>query len=131
MSVEEISLRGCRILIVEDDFLVATALAGVIEARGAEVVGPVGKVQQALELISRGERIDAALLDVHLGTEAVYPVADVLQSKGIPMVFTTGYESADLPPTLSAVPTLQKPVGAGRVLQVLRAQIDSAAHRKS
>lgn len=129
MSAEGSSLRGRRILIVEDDYLVATALAAVIEAQGAVIAGPVGSVGTALALIARDGRIDAALLDIHLGREAAYPVADVLRGLGVPMVFTTGYESADLPPALAAVPTLQKPTTAGRLLQVLLAQIESTKVR--
>jgi CheY-like chemotaxis protein len=91
-------LTGRRILVVEDDFMIAELIVAAFMADGAEIVGPAGTVQDALALTAGEERIDGAVLDVNLRGETVYSVADVLRSKGMPIVFTTGYDKSRLPP---------------------------------
>jgi CheY-like chemotaxis protein len=83
-------LYGRRILIVEDEYLIAMQVKRWLLAAGAEVVGPVSSVEQALDLIE-GDRLDAAVLDVNLGNGGtVYPVADKLSALGVPYLFATG-----------------------------------------
>ncbi len=88
------ALRGRRILVVEDEALVATVMEiGLLDA-GAEVVGPAACVDEALGLIERtacGGGLSAAVLDVHLEGAAIWPVADRLADLGVPFVFATGY----------------------------------------
>lgn len=109
----------CRVLVVEDDFDIADTLATVLVAYDLQVAGPVGTVKDALALIAGGERIDAAVLDINLHGETVYPVADVLRRKGVPIVFTTGYDETSVAPDYSDVPSLQKPTSVEQLIQVL------------
>ena len=83
-------LKGARVLVVEDEFMVAALLGDTLAALGCEVVGPAAEVAEALELLER-ETIDAAVLDVNIGGEMVFPVADALASKDLPFVFATAY----------------------------------------
>lgn len=86
MSSEVIA--GRHILVVEDDYLIAIDLVGVLERAGAEVIGPASNVREALDALDMP--IEAATLDVMLGEEASFPIADELARRGIPFVFTTG-----------------------------------------
>src|SRR5690349_13470992 len=85
------ALTDKRILTVEDEYMLAQELALFLEQHGATVVGPVGTVQAALGLATR-EAVDAAVLDVNLRSQLVYPVADALIERGVPVVFVTGYD---------------------------------------
>jgi DNA-binding response OmpR family regulator len=84
------SLAGRRILVVEDEYLIASEVKRWLLAAGSEVLGPVPSVDQALDLIE-DDRPDAAVLDVNLGDgDTVYPVADKLSGLGVPFLFATG-----------------------------------------
>ena len=113
------SLRGRRVLVVEDEYLLADDLREALEAAGAEVVGPVGTVTEALDLLARGPAPDAALLDVNLQGEMVYPVADALRARGLPFVFTTGYDAQAIPQAYADVPRAEKPVELQQVAKAL------------
>lgn len=108
-------LQGRRILIVEDDYLLAEDLRVELKHMGAEVLGPVARVGPALDLLSDGCRPDAAALDVNLGGELVYPVADLLLRRGVPFVFLTGYDRSSLPPAYAHVGCYEKPVDVHRL----------------
>jgi two-component sensor histidine kinase/DNA-binding response OmpR family regulator len=98
-----------RIMIVEDEVLIAMVLVDHLRELGLATVGPFSRVADALKV--EGE-VDAAILDVNLGGESVYPVADMLRARRIPFVFMTGYGSASIDPRFAAVPVLQKPIDA-------------------
>ncbi|MBK1838217.1 response regulator [Azospirillum sp. YIM B02556] len=100
--------KPLRILLVEDEPLVAMAIEDSLEVQNVGVVGPAGTVAEALDLIDKGG-IDAALLDVTLRGERVDSVADALSAKGIPFVFTTGHGAAGLPLSHQDRPVLTKP----------------------
>lgn len=104
-----------RILVVEDDCLVATLLAETLESIGWQVVGPVGHLAAALAA-ARSESLDAALLDVDLGGQAVYPVAEMLDARSVPFVFVTGCHRAALPPSFRGRPYLRKPFAPAELL---------------
>src|SRR3954470_681835 len=92
------SVKGRRLLIVEDDYLIAADLASSLEELGAEVIGPAGTVEDALELVQRsGETLDGAVLDINLREQRVYPVATALARHGVPFVFVTGYDTVAIP----------------------------------
>jgi CheY-like chemotaxis protein len=103
-------LSGRRILVVEDDFVVADDFCQSLEQDGAEVVGPVPNVTLALALLSGSPPLDAAILDINLGGQMVYPVADALRRLGIPFVFVTGYDEEEVPEVYADVPYCEKPL---------------------
>jgi PAS domain S-box-containing protein len=102
-------IAGNRILAVEDEALVAAMLRESLTDLGFGVIGPIGIVAQALES-ARTEPIDAAILDVNVAGEAIYPVADALAARGIPFIFMTGYGSSAIDPRYAHIPSLQKPI---------------------
>src|SRR5437762_820968 len=112
-------LSGKRILIVEDEYMLASDLAGFLEERGAAIVGPVGSVSEALALAKR-ESIDVAVLDVNLREERVYPVADALIEQCVPIVFATGYDELLMHRSYIGLPRCQKPIDKASLLQVLQ-----------
>jgi DNA-binding LytR/AlgR family response regulator len=117
---ESRQLEGRCLLVVEDEYLVAADLAASLELLGAEVVGPAGSVEEALTLVeNEGGRLDGAVLDINLRNERVYPVADVLAARGVPFVFTTGYDAAVVPRPYSDVPRCEKPVDRARLIRCL------------
>lgn len=117
-------LAGKRILIVEDDYLIAISLADAITAEGGEVVGPLASVDQALSAIAN-VRVDGAVLNVRLrNDEESYPVADALTLRRIPFLFATGYP--ELPALYASVPRLPKPTPANQLTRALAQAISRA-----
>ncbi len=114
-------LSGVRVLLVEDETLVAMLLEDMIADLGGAVVGAASRVGRALDLVRElGSEIDLAVLDVNLGGEEVFPVAAALAEAGVPFAFSTGYGSAGLPEGWRNRPTLQKPFTQSQVESVLR-----------
>ena len=103
------ALLDCRILVVEDEYLIADDLCHALGEAGATVVGPATSVAQALALIGE-ESIDGALLDVNLNGEQGYPVADMLAGRCVPFVFATGYGAGTLPERFAGVTVCCKPI---------------------
>ncbi|ARO33747.1 response regulator CheY-like domain-containing protein (plasmid) [Rhizobium sp. NXC14] len=87
---------GKRILVVEDEYFHADETRRRLEDLGATVVGPAANIRSALGLIA-SEQVDAAILDVHLGDELVFAVADELERREINFVFATGYDPSFIP----------------------------------
>ena len=113
------ALRGRRILVVEDEYMMADDLQYDLEKVGAEVISPVPSVADALRLLATQEAIDGAILDVNLRGEKAYPVADVLRERGIPFVLATGYEQWALPEAYKDVPRCDKPVDLRHLARAL------------
>jgi len=120
-------LQGSRILIVEDEYLLADDLANALTDAGAEVVGPLGSVEEGLALIAVDRFIDAAVLDVNLRGDMVFPVADALRSHGIPFAFATGYDEWALPDRFADAPHVGKPFKSHLVERVLTDLLASVA----
>jgi CheY-like chemotaxis protein len=97
-----------RVLVVEDEYLVAMDMSAWLEAEGAHVVGPASNVNAALEAL-KGAELDGAILDVNLRGEMAYPIADALAARGIPFVFTTGYDARTVPARFANVKRCEKP----------------------
>lgn len=112
-------LAGCRVLVVEDEYLLADELSRELVAAGAEVVGPAATVAAALRLLGEGTPPHAAILDVNLGGEPVFPVADALLERGVPFVFCTGYDDWALPARHRGTPRCEKPVALDAIREVL------------
>jgi len=117
---QEEVLRGRRLLVVEDDYLIAVDLAQALEDLVAEIVGPAGSVREALELIAAAGVLDGAVLDINLGQERAWPIADELRQRNVLFVFTTGYDSWIIPEAHRDAPRCEKPVNT-RVLARLLA----------
>jgi CheY-like chemotaxis protein len=97
-----------RVLVVEDEMLVAMLLTDTLDELGYAVVGPCARLRDALEKVEN-ETFDAALLDVNLNGENVYSLAETLKQRGIPFAFATGYAERDLPPPWNTALTIMKP----------------------
>jgi DNA-binding response OmpR family regulator len=113
-------LAGRRILLVEDELLLAMTLEHVLGAEGCVVVGPFPRVEPALKA-AREEPLDAAVLDINLGGEHVYPVAQILAERNVPFVFATGYHRSILPREHAGRPMLTKPYSADQLIHQLLA----------
>jgi CheY-like chemotaxis protein len=111
-------LQGLRVLVVEDEHLVALALVDDLEELGAIVVGPAASVEGALGLIDQ-HAVDAAVLDIKLQAQLVFPVADVLKAKDVPFLFTSGFDAAVLPADYADIPTCEKPANPVTLMRML------------
>jgi CheY-like chemotaxis protein len=116
-------LAGRRILLVEDELLVAWMLGDMLKNLGCVVIGPAATVTQALTLLD-AQIVDAVMLDVRLNGEVSYPVADVLIARGIPFLFSTGYDKDRLREGYRSFPTLQKPFQPTELDKVLASLFD-------
>ena len=111
-------LAGCRILIVEDEFLIAMDLESSIARAGGTVVGPANTLEAAMAAVSG--KLDGAVLDVNLRGKMVFPVADALAARHVPFVFTTGYDDGAIPERFSNAARCGKPVAIEELLEYLR-----------
>ena len=119
-------LQGRRVLVVEDDALLALVYDEFLQDAGADVVGPAATVAEGGKL-AEANGISVALLDVRLGDAEVWPVARILAGKGVPFVFCTGhFSSGSIPAEWSGRPVLTKPV---RPTQVVAALVKAMASR--
>jgi CheY-like chemotaxis protein len=103
------ALLGLEILLVEDEAIVAAMLEDMLAEFGCILAGTAVTVSEALAAVQAATEIDAAILDVNLGGEKVFPVADILVSRGVPIVFSTAYDPADLPERYPRARIIQKP----------------------
>ncbi len=103
-------LTGRRILIVEDEYFVADDLANDLRRMGAEVIGPVGNVAEALALVGSTPDLDGAVLDINLHGQMSYPVAALLLTAGTPFLFATGYDAWTVDDAYRHVARYEKPV---------------------
>jgi CheY-like chemotaxis protein len=114
------TLNGLRILIVEDNFVVADSLRFVIGGYGGAVSAIAPTIDKALAALATAP-IDVAILDINLAGTNVAPFAEHLQARGVPFVFLTGYGDAELlPEALRDAPRFDKPVHAERLVAALQ-----------
>jgi CheY-like chemotaxis protein len=109
---------GKRVLIVEDEYFLADETRRKLLKLGAEVIGPTGKIARALELLDENE-IDAAILDIHLDGDLVFPVAEALEQREIPFVFATGYDPSIIPGRFRGFALCEKPVELEHIARAL------------
>ncbi len=107
-----------RVLVVEDDFIVAMDLAAQLRESGYEVLGPCKSVAEAMEIFNR-EEIDAAVLDINLGLETSEAVAVALKRASIPFIVASGYVPSQYPKIFSDIPALAKPIQTDRLVSLL------------
>jgi DNA-binding response OmpR family regulator len=109
-----------RVLVVEDELLIAESLLANLQDYGVDVVGPFGTVTDVLRLLAANDSpIDLTLLDVNLRGEPAFPIAEALRARRIPFVFMTGYSESAIPECYRDVPLLEKPVATEEILRVL------------
>ena len=125
MAHQPISLVDRRVLVVEDEYLIAMEMAHCLRAEGAEIVGPVANAKQALALIEAGP-LDAAVLDVNLRGEAVYEVADRLCERRVPYLFATGEVLIEDRSDYRSRPKLEKPMLGTELLLAVRRLIGTS-----
>lgn len=109
--------RRC-VLLVEDEYFIADDLHQAFAAAGAEVVGPVATVRDALAIVEK-RPVDAAVVDINLQGELAFEVVDALLAKGIRTGFATGYASETIPPAFRRLPRWQKPFDPEEVARSL------------
>ena len=112
-------LQGCTILIAEDEYLIANDIKRELVLAGAKVLGPVASLEGTIDLVESSVHIDAAILDVNLRGEKVFPAAELLDSRGVPFVFATGYDRSMIPPGFDDVTRCEKPIGAAALIAVI------------
>jgi DNA-binding response OmpR family regulator len=102
-------LAGLHVLVVEDNYFIATEMCRALRAAGAEIVGPARDLETGMAAI-RDERIDCAVLDINLHGLMAFQLATQLRARGIPAIFATGYDASVLPDELADAILLEKPV---------------------
>jgi CheY-like chemotaxis protein len=116
-------LKDLRVLVVEDEYLVAKSLEAVLHALGCQVVGTASTVEDACQLI-KDHRVDAALLDINLSPGTCEPVARALRYREIPFVFLSGYSNLNmLPDDLRGYRIVTKPADAATLARVLQESV--------
>jgi DNA-binding NarL/FixJ family response regulator len=118
--------QKCRVLVIEDEALVAMLIEDMIHDSGDEMVGSACRLSDAL-LLAQETQADVALLDINLGGALAYPVADVLRQRGVPIVFTSGYGSAGLIERFQDCPILDKPFDQHSLEKAIHAILSSNA----
>lgn len=124
---ELIALQGRRVLVVEDEMMIAMLVEDMLADLGCSVVGPAHGLDAALALARTEVGLDAALLDVNLAGQPVFAVADALRAKGVPAIFSTGYGEAGLRDVDRGAPVLQKPFRAGDLARALNQALGATA----
>ena len=127
----QLIMSGDRVMVVEDEALVAMVLGDSLMELGYCVVGPFSRVGDAMTAVDN-EEMDAAILDINLGGELIYPVAHLLAERGVPFMFVTGYGAESIDSRFARVPVLQKPVDRPTLARTLmRSNIVSMDHQPS
>jgi CheY-like chemotaxis protein len=119
---------GLRVLVVEDEAMVSMLVEDMLLDLGCEIVGPAARIPVALELAASAE-IDAAVLDVNVAGQAIWPVADALTARGVPLVFTTGYGESGLQGAYVNHAVVQKPFQIDDLVRALAASLEKGAVR--
>ena len=125
--IHRVALQGCRILVVEDEYLIAQGIVDVLQDAGAETVGPVSSIGEAKRMVAVANRIDGALLDVNVGKQAIWPVVDMLLAIGVPMVLSTGYDASAIPPAYAHLPRCEKPARGQDLIRTLARMLTQPA----
>ena len=117
-------LKGVRVLVVEDEYLVAILIEEILESAGCVVMGPIPRLPEALDA-AHHDNCDAAVLDVNLAGERINPVADALSERNVPFLFVTGYGASALPSEYAERPRLCKPFRMAELLGALASVVNS------
>ena len=124
METRGSELTGRRVLVIEDEALIAMLLEDQLAELGCEIAGVAARFDDALEKAT-ALAFDVAILDVNLSGKESFPIAEALRARGMPFVFATGYGATALPETLRSVPIVRKPYQLQQLAVVLRAALDA------
>jgi len=120
MTLETNDLKGARVLVLEDETLVSMMVEDMLGDLGCEIIGPFARLDAALDFMKTDSpNPDVALLDVNLGSERSFPLAEILTARGVPIVFTTGYDEAGVPEEWRSRPALRKPFMMAEMANIL------------
>jgi DNA-binding response OmpR family regulator len=122
-------VAGCRVLVVEDETLIALFIEDILAAMECEIEGPIGKLDTAIQTAQEG-KFDIAILDVTIRGGKVYPVAEYLLARGVPFLLASGYGDWALPPSLRDQRRLTKPFTAAELEEQVRALFRQAVHSR-
>lgn len=117
---ESRAIEGLKVLVFEDETLVALHLETILEDLGCAITGPVMRYNEAETLLESGVDVDAAILDVNFNGKRIFPLAEKLVEKGVPVIFATGYDRSGIPVEWRDTPMLQKPYSAEEIAHALR-----------
>jgi CheY-like chemotaxis protein len=117
---------GARVLVIEDEMLVAMMVEDVLAEAGYRVLGPVATVENALSILETGSKIDIAVMDLNLSGQTSLPLANVFRERNIPFMIMTGYGSAPLSPPHELVRVLSKPFDPADLIAMLQETLDLA-----
>lgn len=118
--------KGCRVLVVEDEIMIAVMIEDVLTDLGCEMLGPVSKLDTAMRL-AQEESFDAAILDVTIRGGQIFPVAELLLARSVPFAFASGYDEWALPESLKGQRRLRKPFIQSELEDVIRALCEPSA----
>jgi CheY-like chemotaxis protein len=119
MIASSAGVAGRRVLVAEDEYLLASKVVDAFAKLGVETIGPAGTVERALDLVEHSGHLDGAVLDVKLRDGVVFPVADALRARGVPFVFTTGYNEHAIHDRYKDVARYEKPFDPTQVARAL------------
>jgi CheY-like chemotaxis protein len=125
-SKASMMMDGKRILVVEDEFLVAEDLHFALKNTGARVLGPVGVIAEGLRLLDASPDVEGAVLDINLGGIMAYPIAEKLLDRNIPFIFTTAYDPEDVPERFCNIKFCQKPTTMTRIIRTLQDALEES-----
>ena len=127
MSAElnEELLKGARVLVVEDEAAISMLLEDMLDDFGCKIVGPAARLTTALEM-AQNETYSVAILDVNVAGEPIYPVAEAIVQRNLPIVFSTGYGGAGIREPFRDRPVVQKPFSQADLKRTLISAIGSA-----
>jgi CheY-like chemotaxis protein len=123
-------MEGTRILVVEDEYLLAEDLRRSLERRGAIIVGPAPSVLAAEKLLASDMAVDFAVLDINLAGTSAYPIADMLARSRIPFAFVSGFEKSIVPERFAEIAVFEKPLNFGLLCDAITAGV-KVGRRKS
>lgn len=103
-------LAGRRVLVIEDEYFLADDIVRKLSEMGARIVGPFGDLGEATDVVGRDAAIDAAIVDINLRSEMVFPLARILRARKVPFVFMSGYDSRSIEAEFQDVRLLGKPL---------------------
>jgi CheY-like chemotaxis protein len=119
MTASSVEVPGRRVLIAEDEYSLAKMMVEEFAKLGVETIGPASTVKRALDLVEHSGPLDAAVLDIKLRNEMIFPVADALRARGVPFVFATGYSQKIIPERYKDVVRYEKPFDVAAVARVV------------